>query len=163
MKALNQMRFDSVNNAHKLAMRILAVTNMYPIESAPTLGIFVEQQVKGLIGIGVQVDVLHLNRREYGPGVYWSTTERIEEKLKMHPYDLMHVMYGGIMAEVATRTISHPPNVITIHGSDLLGDRLSGPVRRLSAQIGVFASRMAARRADGVVTVSDCLREALPG
>jgi teichuronic acid biosynthesis glycosyltransferase TuaC len=143
-------------------MRILAVTNMYPIETAPTLGIFVEQQVKGLIGIGLQVDVLHLNRREFGPQVYWRTTKRIEHELQKHPYDMMHVMYGGVMAEVATRTISHLPNVVTIHGSDLLGDSLSGPIRRLSAQIGVLASRLAARRADGVVTVSECLRDELP-
>ena len=144
-------------------MRILAVTNMYPIESAPSLGIFVEQQVKGLVAIGVQVDVLHLNRWVQGPGIYWSTTKRIEEQLRKYPYDLMHVMYGGIMAEVATRTIQRPPNIVTIHGSDLLGERLSGPMRRVTAHIGVIASRMAARRADGVVTVSDCLREALPG
>jgi len=135
---------------------------MYPIETAPTLGIFVEQQVKGLIRIGIQVDVLHLNRRVHGPMVYWTTTGRIEDELKKHRYDLMHVMYGGVMAEVATRTIPNVPNAVTIHGSDLLGDSLSGPLRRLSAQVGVIASRLAARRADGVVTVSENLREELP-
>jgi glycosyltransferase involved in cell wall biosynthesis len=52
--------------------------------------------------------------------------------------------------------------IVTIHGSDLLGERLSGPVRRVFAGIGVLASRAAAKRADGIVTVATHLAQVLP-
>jgi glycosyltransferase involved in cell wall biosynthesis len=72
-------------------------------------------------------------------------------------------MYGGVMADVVTRNAGGIPSIMTIHGSDLLGEKLSDPIHRLSAHIGVLASRRAARRADGVITVSNELRDSLPG
>ena len=47
-------------------MRILAVTNMYPTVHAPTLGTFVEQQIKGLRHIGVEVEIMLVERGPKG-------------------------------------------------------------------------------------------------
>jgi teichuronic acid biosynthesis glycosyltransferase TuaC len=71
-------------------------------------------------------------------------------------------MYGGVMADQVTRTVNDRPTVVTFHGSDLLGEHLSGTVRKLIAGYGVWASWNAARRAHRVVTVSKSLRDALP-
>jgi glycosyltransferase involved in cell wall biosynthesis len=71
-------------------------------------------------------------------------------------------MYGGITAAIVTRTVTHRPTVVTFHGSDLLGERLSGRVRNSLARLGVWASRRAARSASGIVVVSRGLRDALP-
>jgi glycosyltransferase involved in cell wall biosynthesis len=65
------------------------------------------------------------------------------------------------MAFVATRACPDIPTVVTFHGSDLVGEKLS-PIRRLSAAMGVVASNQAARRADGIVAVWSYLRDILP-
>ena len=43
-------------------MRILVVTNLYPTDCNPTWGTFVEQQVQGLRRIGMEIDVLLVDR-----------------------------------------------------------------------------------------------------
>jgi glycosyltransferase involved in cell wall biosynthesis len=143
-------------------MKILAITNMYPTPANPWLGNFVEQQVKGLCEIGLEVEVLSLDRAAQGAGIYVRVRRDIHERLRKGTHDLVHVMYGGIMADLATRGVGNVPVAITIHGSDLMGEKLSDPVRRFSAHIGVLATRRAARRADGVIAVSNRLRDALP-
>jgi glycosyltransferase involved in cell wall biosynthesis len=66
------------------------------------------------------------------------------------------------MAEVVTRVVRDRPIIVSFCGSDLLGEPLSGSVRRLAAGVGVLASRVAARRADGVIVKAANLRDALP-
>ena len=143
-------------------MRILAVTNIYPTASNPALGTFVEQQVKGLRGADIDVEVLFVDRRKYGPGAYLSVPSRIHSALRRFDASLVHVMYGGVMADVVTRTVRDRPTVVTFHGSDLLGEQLSGRARRLIARYGVLASWKTACRATGIVVVAKLLQEALP-
>jgi glycosyltransferase involved in cell wall biosynthesis len=71
-------------------------------------------------------------------------------------------MYGGVTAEIVSRAITDKPLVITYHGSDLLGEPFSSLLNRVSARYGVFASHLAARRADAVIVVSWTLLKALP-
>src|SRR5205809_1471861 len=145
-----------------MTMQILAVTNMYPTPANPALGTFIEQQVESLRTVGLDVDVLILERAIQGRRVYLYLTERLSQKTHTVRYDLVHIMYCGIMAEFATKAVQNIPTVVTIHGSDLFGNQLARPVERLSAYLGIVASRRAARRADGVITVSSRLRDALP-
>jgi teichuronic acid biosynthesis glycosyltransferase TuaC len=143
-------------------MRILAVTNIYPTPADPTMGTYVEHQIKSLRDIGLSVDLWYLDRAVQGRSVYLRMSKSLREEVKDGRYDLMHVMYSGVMADLATRAVRSIPRVITIHGTDLHGSELSPTVQRLSAYIGVLASRRAARRAEGVIVVSPSLREALP-
>ena len=143
-------------------MRVLAVTNMYPGSGHPDQGVFVEQQVLGLRRIGVNVDVLHIERTTRGMRAYFDMTPRFDAALRKDRIDVVHLMYGGVMAERALRHPWNRPAVVTFHGSDLLGARLSGWRRRAIAHVGVLASRRAARRADAVVAVSRVVRQALP-
>jgi len=71
-------------------------------------------------------------------------------------------MYGGVMADLVTMTVRDRPTVVTFHGSDLLGEQLSGIARRVIAGFGVWSSSRAARRATGIVTVSERLQAELP-
>ncbi len=66
------------------------------------------------------------------------------------------------MAEMVTRAAEDVPTVVSFCGDDLLGELLSGPVRRIISQYGVLASYRAAKRADGIVVKSKNLRDALP-
>lgn len=143
-------------------LRVLAVTNTYPTPLCPAGGTFVEQQIAGLRRIGLNVEVLVINRSEGGMRSYFTAGAELQKCLKRFHPDLVHVMYGGILAEEVTRVVRNRPSVVSFCGSDLLGERLSGPLRRVLSQCGVFASHVAARRAGGIVVKSRNLEEALP-
>lgn len=143
-------------------MRILAVTNIYPTAQSPASGIFIEQQIKGLRQIGLDVEVMFVNRLQEGMSVYADLRKRIRLKIVHLQPDIVHVMYGGIMADQVTKAVKDKPTVVTFHGSDLLGEHLSGFLRKLVAGYGVWSSWKAARRANRIVVVSEVLRDALP-
>ena len=142
-------------------MRVLAITNMYPHAGQPTHGVFVEQQVLGLRRIGLDVDVLFIDRVARGMRAYFEMNPAIDRALRL-PVDVVHIMYGGVMAERLLRRAWTQPTVVTFHGSDVLGEHLSGLRRRIAAQVGVLASQRAAARATGVVAVSRVVAAALP-
>src|ERR1043165_5958158 len=144
-------------------MRILAVTNMYPCAEFPASGVFIEQQVTGLRSIGVEARVLFANRRVEGPMTYYRLGSRLRSMIAECAPDLVHTMYGGVMAEQIARQPGLPPLVVTFHGSDLLGENLSCFWRKMISRCRVFCSRRAARRAQGVIVVARHLLRALRG
>jgi glycosyltransferase involved in cell wall biosynthesis len=144
-------------------MRILAITNMYPSAEFPGRGVFVQEQVKGLRAIGLEVQVLFVDRRKEGPLVYYKMRDKIRSSLAGLDPDVIHVMYGGVMADQIVRRHHFHPTVVTFRGSDLLGENLSGWTRKLVSRYGVYCSRRAARAADGVVVVARHLMGALNG
>ncbi len=143
-------------------MRVLAVTNMFPTPQSPSSGRFIEQQLEGLKLIGLEVEVLCVNRMTKGMRAYAMLPGELRTKVKACQPDLVHALYGGVMADVATRTVLDRPTIVTFHGTDLLGQPFASPLRRLVSGYGVFASRKAARRCDGIVVVAEHLRQALP-
>src|SRR5262249_25187155 len=144
------------------AIRILVITNLLPTVRRPSLGTYVKDQIQSLKDLGLDVDVLSLNRAEKGMSVYLNLRSQIREKLRCFQPDIIHVMYGGVMADLSTQAVTNVPRIVTFHGSDLLGENLSGLKRKLIAKYGVWASKRAARRAERVIVVSNVLRYALP-
>ena len=144
------------------SLRILAVTNVYPSTDAPASGTFVEQQLKGLRQIGLNVDVMVVDRLERGMSCYLGLGRKVQARMVSCQPDLVHVMYGGVMADMVTRAVGDVPTVVSFCGSDLLGELLSGPVRKFVSRYGVMASHKAARRATGIIVKSQNLRDALP-
>jgi len=143
-------------------MRILAVTNAYPIPEAPASGIFIEQQIKSLRQIGLHVCVMFVDRLRRGMCVYFNLRHLLRNEIEEFQPDLVHVMYGGVMADTVTKTVNDRPTIVTFHGSDLLGEHMSGRFRKGIAQYGVWASWRAARRATRVIAVATRVRDALP-
>lgn len=143
-------------------MRILAVTNMYPTPRHPAMGTFVEQQIVGLRRIGLDVDVMLVNRCERGMGSYLTMGAELRSRIKHFQPEVVHVMYGGVLAARVTSIVEDRPSVVSLCGSDLLGEYLSGSLRRIVSECGVLASHIAARRAFGIVVKSRNLEEALP-
>jgi glycosyltransferase involved in cell wall biosynthesis len=143
-------------------MKVLAVTNIYPTESYPESGTFVEQQVRGLRQIGVDVHVLFFDRRLRGALAYASVPSLVSAALAGFDADLVHVMYGGVLADLVTSHVHDRPTVVTFHGSDLLGGRSFGWLKRWMASYGVVSSRRAARRTRGIVVVAPALERVLP-
>ncbi|MGQ0556513.1 MAG: glycosyltransferase [Nitrospiraceae bacterium] len=145
-----------------LPLRILAVTNILPAPNAPHLGRFVEQQIKALQRVGLEMDVLYVNRREDGMRVYASLPGLLRRYVGRTKPHIVHVMYGGIMSRIVRSVIRDRPVIVTFHGSDLLGQPFERPLRRLLAASGVLASRQAAQKCDGIVVVAEHLLERLP-
>lgn len=143
-------------------LRILAVTNLYPTPYFPTLGTFVEQQIKGLRQIGLDVDVMFINRIEKGMKEYLKLGGPVRARVASFQPDIVHVMYGGVMADKVTCAVSDRPVIVSFCGADLLGEPLVGYVRTFIARYGVWASHRAARRASGIVVKSRNLQDALP-
>ncbi len=128
----------------------------------PASGTFVEQQIKGLRQIGLNIDVMFVDRAQRGMGIYLGLRRQIHTRIANFQPDMVHVMYGGVMADQVIRAVNDRPTVVTFHGSDLLGEHLSGLLRKLMAGYGVWASWRAARQAHGIVIVSKILQDTLP-
>jgi glycosyltransferase involved in cell wall biosynthesis len=143
-------------------LRVLLVTNMYPTPAHAVSGVFVEQQVRSLRQLGVEVEVVHFDRRSLGPRAYWKLGHRLKQVVERVEPALIHVAYGGVMADLATSAVRDRPVLVHYRGSDLLGSHGEALPRRLTIQLGVVASRRAALRAAGVIVVSENLRAALP-
>lgn len=142
--------------------RVLAVTNMYPTANRPADGVFISEQVRGLRQIGVEVQVHLVDRITQGMSAYYTMLAPVRDIIRSFAPDLLHVMYGGVMADQLLRKITNLPRLVTFHGSDLLGENLSGLARKWISHYGILCSRRAARRAEGVVVVSERLKKALP-
>src|ERR1043166_1288543 len=118
-------------------MRVLAITNMYPSAQWPTDAVFVKQQIKGLSAVGLEVRLLLIDRRREGPFVYYRMAPKIRGAIAEFKPDLIHVMYGGVMAEKIAQVGDSPAIILTFHGSDLLGKNLAGLSAKLMARYGV--------------------------
>jgi glycosyltransferase involved in cell wall biosynthesis len=135
---------------------------MYPTPTAPAEGTFVAAQVDSLRAAGVHIELLHLLRRDSGRRVYRDLAKRVKSIVAATEPHVLHVMYGGVMADVTTRAVGDRPVVVSFCGSDLLGGATNGMINKLALRYGVLASRRAARRAAGVVVKSRNLFHALP-
>jgi teichuronic acid biosynthesis glycosyltransferase TuaC len=143
-------------------MKILAITNFYPTLQNPTHGTFIEQQINSLRRIGVEVELLLIDRSQEGLAVYLGLGDKVRVRLAQFDADLVHVMYGGVMAAQVTRAVQDRPTVVSFCGSDLLGENASGTLRKFASGIGVMASIFAARRASGVIVKAKNLLSLLP-
>jgi glycosyltransferase involved in cell wall biosynthesis len=135
---------------------------MYPTHEFPGRGVFVREQINSLISLGLNVRVLFIDRWREGPSAYFRMDDRIARELAEFDPDLIHVMYGGVMAARVVRQCRLRPVCVTFHGSDLLGENLSGWMRKLISRYGVRCSKQAAKTADGVIVVARHLLKALP-
>src|SRR2546423_7136239 len=149
------------NRFRFLAMRILAITNIYPTARFPGRGVFVQEQIKGLRSSGVEVRVLFVDRWQEGPTVYYRLQGKIRNAVTEFDPDVIHLMYGGVMADQIVGRSHLRPVVVTFHGSDLLGENLSGWARKLISGYGVYCSRRAAKAAERVIVVARHLVRAL--
>lgn len=135
---------------------------MYPTPNDPTSGTFVEQQIKGLVRVGLNVQVLLVDRGQKGMFEYRRVRSMVRKACKDFDPDIVHCMWGGVMADIVTRAITDRPTVISICGSDLLGNLYNGIFRKVVSYVGIYACIRAANRADGVVVKSMNLMKALP-
>ena len=128
-------------------MRILVLTNMYPIPERPWYGIFVQEQVEDLRQLGLDVSVAFINGRSSRANYLRGAAKLRHLLRRRQPFDLVHAHYGLTGAVGASQR--QVPVVTTFHGSDCNGDSgwqtaVSWIVARVSTPI--FVSRELAER-----------------
>ncbi len=143
-------------------MKVLAATNMYPSGANPKAGTFIEQQILGLRRIGVHVDVVLVDRANRGASAYGMTRSEVRRAVHERSPDIVHVMYGGVFADLATRSCQGLPVVVSFCGVDLLGAKYGSVFYILRTWIGRRRSIRAARRAHAIIVKSNNLRDGLP-
>lgn len=127
------------------ALRVLVITNTYPTASTPGDTPCIQDQVEGLGRHGVQTDLLVIDRRSRWN--YLKAALRVFLlSFQARRYDLIHAYYGycGLLARLQCRC----PVVITFRGSDLLSRREG------------WVGRLAARLADGVIVMTEEMKQA---
>jgi teichuronic acid biosynthesis glycosyltransferase TuaC len=124
------------------AVRVLAVTNMYPTPADPALGTFVAEQVSALRAHPriARCDVLFINGRVHRWNYVRGFTQ-VRDRLRNGLYDVIHAHYG-LTGAVATSQ-SRVPVVVTYHTGDIELTRWQRAV-----------SRWAGRRAAANICVS---------
>jgi glycosyltransferase involved in cell wall biosynthesis len=132
-------------------VRILLVSQMYPGPEAPTLGTFVADLEAGLVARGHEVARAVIDRRG-GYSRHAVLARDVATTAHRFRPDVAYAHFlvpAGLLAVLAGRA----PTVLTAHGQDVENAVRSRIVRA--------ATRVAVRRAAGVVAVSEWLRARL--
>ncbi len=69
-------------------MKVLHITNAYPLKSYASYGIFIKEQIESIINLGINCDVLFINSREKGNLEYFRCFIKNYKSLKK--YDIIH-------------------------------------------------------------------------
>lgn len=133
-------------------MRILLVSQLYPGQDDPDLGVFVRDLETQLVARGHVVERAVLDRRAGGKTRYLALARETLVHTRRFRPDVVYAHFlvpTGLIAALSTRA----PVVVTAHGRD---------VRNVGAIPGVrAATRFVARRASTLIAVSDYLRREL--
>jgi teichuronic acid biosynthesis glycosyltransferase TuaC len=130
-------------------VRILCVTNMYPSPHRPGSGAFVCHQVEQLRRFGHTVDVIDIlgsqSKMNYLRGAL-----DVMRMTRTVAYDVVHAHYGYSAYPAMFR--SRAPLVITLHGTDVLGNIFER-----------LCTRAVSHFADAIIVVSEGMRRRIPG
>jgi teichuronic acid biosynthesis glycosyltransferase TuaC len=121
-------------------IRILAVTNTYPITEKPGDTPQIRDQLDALKARGVEVDLMYVDRYKGKRGYAEAAWRILLLTFQRKRYDLIHAYYGhcGLLARLQARY----PIIVTFLGSDLL-DPKDSPI-----------GKVVARLADGIIVQS---------
>lgn len=147
-------------------MKVLVVTNMYPMDGHPYYGIFVKEQVDSLKEAGCDVDVFFINGRESKLN-YVRTIPALARKLRSGGYDIIHAHHTYcIFPLLFARAPAgrRAPLVFTFHEGEShlpweMRPEDAGLLKKLVFVKG--PKRFALNRADMVIAVADGLLDNL--
>jgi glycosyltransferase involved in cell wall biosynthesis len=101
-----------------MSYRVLVITNLWPTESDPGYGSFVQAQMESLRPLGLEYDTLFIDGRA-SRWNYLRGIGRMRALLRKNQYDLIHAHFGlsGWVARCQFRV----PVVVSFMGDDVLG------------------------------------------
>ncbi|HEX5411491.1 MAG TPA: glycosyltransferase [Terriglobia bacterium] len=98
--------------------RVLVVTNLWPTESDPGYGSFVQAQMESLRPLGVEFDTLFIDGRASRRN-YLRAFPELLRRTKERQFDIVHAHFG--LSGLVARGQFGLPLVVTFHGDDVLG------------------------------------------
>jgi glycosyltransferase involved in cell wall biosynthesis len=110
-------------------LRVLHITNLYPVPERPSYGIFIKRQVDSLTARGISNEVLLIRGFESKIN-YLRGIQEVREVLNKNRFDLVNVHYG--LTTFTSNWIKGYPLVYTYYGSDVM-DSLQGRISRAFA------------------------------
>lgn len=100
--------------------RLLFITNMFPTERFPVLGIFVKEQVDDVMSqLDCEADIIYINAREKGKLEYLKSIFSIPQQIRKGKYDVIHIHYG-LSALFMLFFKPRSKVFLTLHGADIL-------------------------------------------
>jgi glycosyltransferase involved in cell wall biosynthesis len=116
-------------------VRVLVVTNFVPDAGAPQRGRWIEDQVREVRKLGVEVEVLAFprGRRNYPPA-----TRRLRRLLREERFDLVHAHYG--LVGWCARLAGARPLAVSFHGTDVRHPLVGLLSRRLAWRADLVAA-----------------------
>ena len=149
-------------------MRVLVVTNMWPSPERPHWGAFVKSQADSLAAAGCENTLYEIHGWR-STGEYLKALAEIPRAARACRAELVHAHYG--LSGAAAMRVGLPL-VVSFCGDDLLGrtapgvreangSGAQGPRLTLKSRLLIPLSRLAARRADGVIVKTEEMRRAL--
>lgn len=137
-------------------LRVLWVTNMYPVPADPIRGIFVRREVEAVnryLAHPVRVELVGRT----GAGGLTRSRAAVARAIDEFKPDILHVYYGlsGIALPIRVKSAI----ILTLCGSDLLG---FGKHRHPKRALEYFVSLVSSCRARAILLQSEVMREALP-
>jgi glycosyltransferase involved in cell wall biosynthesis len=148
-------------------MKVLIVTNMYPIDEHSYYGIFVKEYVESIESLGIKVDVFFVNGKK-SRLEYFRTIPGIRKKIINGEYDIIHAQHTYCVYQIwfgrLFKASSCPPVILTLHEGEVFapkGNRSTGanPIKKL---IYIRAlKRWACQKADHIVSVEQKVLDVL--
>jgi len=134
-------------------MKILFLTNMWPIKEHPYFGIHVKEQIEDLEKYSnVVPDIFFINGRKNILN-YVLSIFIINYKLITKKYDLIHIHYGLSGLFLLVNPFIKIPKIITLHGGDI-------DIHN-STRLKVFLTKMITRKCDKIIILNDYMRSVL--
>lgn len=131
-------------------MKVLTLTNLYPGESL-TRGIFVEDEVKGLRELGINVDLVA--KTTLSPLGYIPFAAKAIHKVSFGNYDFVHAHFVPHSALIPA-IIKRRPLVVTFHGSD-------ANTFPWKSKLHFLLTFFVVRRSDRIIALSEDIRNTL--
>lgn len=98
--------------------RVLVVTNLWPTDSDPSYGSFVQAQMESLRLLGVEFETLFINGRTSRRN-YLRAYPELWRRLNEQQFDIVHAHFG--LSGLVARAQFNLPLVVTFHGDDVMG------------------------------------------
>ena len=140
-------------------MNILVVTTGWPRFPGDNRGIWIERQVRILRQLGHTIEVFHF-RPKKNPLRYLKASLVLRSKVRTE-HDLIHAHFGnaGFISILAAKG---KIVIVTLHGSDVFGERSSSGRMTLQGHIRQTVTRWTVKRADRVILVAERMKKELP-
>ncbi|HKG05243.1 MAG TPA: glycosyltransferase family 4 protein [Pedobacter sp.] len=134
-------------------MKVLFITNMFPVPDYIYFGIHVKEQIEAIEKVvNLEKEVYFINGREKKWN-YFKSIGEIKKLAKSGNFDLIHIHFGLSGVFLLFNPFITIPTVLSIHGSDLNSNKMFGLMR--------FITKALVKKVSGVIVMNETMAEKL--